>query len=90
MEEDKIAMMLTLPEGIRPQSVITIGYTCRRATQYRPKYTLENVMYFRQFGGAGGNRIRIFHNTRENSHTRSRMLSTPQKDIAKKDKRQIG
>jgi nitroreductase len=56
MEEDKLASHLGVPEGIRPQAVIALGYPAEKAP-VPPKYTLENVMYFRQFGGQG-NRIR--------------------------------
>ena len=50
MEEDKIIPMLTIPQGLRPQAVIAIGYPAENPP-IPPKYTLENSMYFRQFGG---------------------------------------
>lgn len=56
MEEDKITSALTLSPGIRPQAVIPIGFPAENPP-CPPKYTLENTMYFRQFGGQG-NRIR--------------------------------
>jgi nitroreductase len=56
MEEYKIGPALTLPEGIRPQGIVAIGYPAENPP-CPPKYTLEGVMYFRQFGGQG-NRIR--------------------------------
>jgi nitroreductase len=56
MEEYKLGPALTLPEGIRPQAIIAIGYPAEDPP-CPPKYTLENVMYFRQFGGQG-NRIK--------------------------------
>ncbi|MCB9359561.1 nitroreductase family protein [Candidatus Woesearchaeota archaeon] len=55
MEEDKIISSLTLPKGIRPQCILAFGYPAENPPA-PPKYTLENVMYFRQFGGQG-NRI---------------------------------
>jgi len=55
IEEDKIIPMLTLPPGIRPQGIIAVGFPAEEPPA-PPKYTLENVMYFRQFGGQG-NRI---------------------------------
>jgi len=56
MEEDKITSALTLAQGIRPQAILAIGYAAEDPP-CPPKYTLENSMYFRQFGGQG-NRIR--------------------------------
>jgi nitroreductase len=50
MEEDKIISALTLPQGIRPQCILAFGYPAEMPPA-PPKYTLENVMYFRQFGG---------------------------------------
>jgi len=50
MEEDKIIQLITLPEGIRPQAILVFGYP-EEVPPVPPKYTLENVMYFRQFGG---------------------------------------
>lgn len=50
MEEDKIAQAITLPDSIRPQLILAIGVPVEQPPS-PPKYTLENVMYFRQFGG---------------------------------------
>ncbi|MFT4344041.1 MAG: nitroreductase family protein [Candidatus Woesearchaeota archaeon] len=56
MEEEKVSEALTLPDEFRPQSIIAFGFPAE-TPPVPPKYTLENVMYFRQFGGQG-NRIR--------------------------------
>jgi len=50
MEEDKVAQAITLPDSIRPQLILAIGVPAEQPPT-PPKYTLENVMYFRQFGG---------------------------------------
>jgi len=55
MEEEKVTAALTLPEEMRPQCNIALGYPAEQPPT-PPKYTLENSMYFRQFGGQG-NRI---------------------------------
>lgn len=56
MEEDKVAAHVGLPPEFRPQAVIVVGYAAEQPPA-PPKYTLENSMYFRQFGGQG-NRIK--------------------------------
>lgn len=56
IEEEKIATVLTVPKECRPQCLIALGYPAETPPT-PPKYTLENVMYFRQFGGQG-NRVR--------------------------------
>jgi len=56
MEEEKITSVLTLPDYIRPQCILALGYPAEEPPT-PPKFTIENTMYFRQFGGQG-NRIR--------------------------------
>jgi len=53
--EEKLRDILALPDGIRPQAVLTFGYPDEKPVT-PPKYTLEDVMFFRQFG-CQGNRI---------------------------------
>jgi nitroreductase len=82
IEEDKVASALTLPDGIRPQSIITIGYPAEEPP-CPPKYTLENVMYFRQFGGQG-NRIKDIPQYKGEFSYKIKGAIDKTKDVAKK------
>jgi len=49
-DEERLKDMLSIPAEARPQAVITIGYEDGK-TKAPPKFTLEEVMFFRAFGG---------------------------------------
>lgn len=59
MDEEKVSSALTLTSNMRPQAILAFGYPDEQPP-CPPKYTLEAVMYFRQFGGQG-NRIDEIH-----------------------------
>ena len=48
-EEDKLRTVVHMPSEIRPQAIITIGYADEKPPE-PPEYTLESMMYFRNFG----------------------------------------
>ena len=48
-EEDKLRTVVNMPSEIRPQAVVTIGYADEKPPE-PPEYTLENIMYFRNYG----------------------------------------
>jgi len=49
-EEETVTRLMNIPPFGRPQAIITIGYPAENPPM-PPKYTMENVMFFRQFGG---------------------------------------
>lgn len=55
-DEDGLKVAVPMPDEVRPQAVITIGYS-NEVPPEPPEFTLENVMYFRAYG-TQGNRIK--------------------------------
>ncbi len=54
-DEAKLKALCSIPEQARPQAVITIGYPDENPPP-PPEFSLEEIMFFRDFGGQG-NRI---------------------------------
>ena len=66
-DEDLLKTAVPMPDEVRPQAVITIGYANETVPE-PPEFTLENVMYFRAYGGQP-NRIKdIPKYLKETSH----------------------
>ena len=55
-DEDALRNLVSMPNEIRPQAIVTIGYADEQPPE-PPEYTLENIMYFREYGGQG-NRVK--------------------------------
>jgi nitroreductase len=68
MDEEKVSTVLTLTPNMRPQVILAIGYP-DEDPPCPPKYTLETVMYFRQFGGQGNRIDEIYKHTGDYSYT---------------------
>ncbi|MFH1316245.1 MAG: nitroreductase family protein [Candidatus Woesearchaeota archaeon] len=49
-DEDILKDAVSMPQEVRPQAVLTIGYANEQVPE-PPEFTLENVMYFRDYGG---------------------------------------
>jgi len=78
MDEEKVSAALTLASNIRPQVILALGYPAEEPP-CPPKYTLENVMYFRQFGGQGNRIDEIHKHTGEFSYTIKNTLDKTKK-----------
>ena len=72
-DEDALKNAVPMPDEVRPQAVITIGYA-NEVVPEPPEFTLENVMYFRAYGGQP-NRIKdIPKYQKETSHMIDRRM----------------
>ena len=49
-DEESLRSAVFMPQEVRPQAVITIGYPDEVVPE-PPEFTLENVMFFRNYGG---------------------------------------
>ncbi len=47
-DENEISELLGIPEGFRPQGIITIGY--ERTSERKPKVNLDKLVYYDSFG----------------------------------------
>ena len=50
--EEALRRVMFIPEEIKPQAIVTLGYPDEIVPE-PPEYTLENVVFFRDFGGQG-------------------------------------
>ena len=55
-DEDALRRCFFIPDEVIPQSIVTIGYADEVVPE-PPEYTLENIIFFRNYGGQG-NRIK--------------------------------
>lgn len=49
-DEETVKSLMNIPDFARPQAIVTVGYA-DEAPPTPPKFTMENVMFFRQYGG---------------------------------------
>lgn len=48
-DEDNLKRILSIPDDVRPQAVITLGH-CAEEAKLTPKYTLEKVTWIEKYG----------------------------------------
>jgi nitroreductase len=93
LDENMVGRTIKIPEGVRPQAIITLGYPGEKVKE-PAKYPLENVTYFNGWRGKIRNvpQYMGYHsiNIQNALHKGKRALKKKGKELAEKSKEVAG